>query len=106
MKSMNLFGIIKSGGRTMDIENWIQMFNSPDNSIAERTCINDRIIRPYYYRKKPVDAALINEIHDFNQFAIEKTGKPVYDEDVPPLKSGFAEVDKYMVNLGRSRWYK
>lgn len=30
----------------------------------------------------------------------------VYDEDVPPLECGMAEVDKYFVDLGRARWYK
>lgn len=90
----------------MNLKNWINMVNSKDEEVVKRVCENDQFFTPYYYGDKPVDDALVKEIHDFNQFAIAHTGKPVYDEDVPPLECGMAEVDKYFVDLGRARWYK
>lgn len=90
----------------MNLQTWIDMFNSNDRKIVEWTCLNSAIMTPYYYRKKPADDVLVKEIHDFNQFAIEKMGNPVYDEGVPPLQCGLGEVDRYMVDRGRARWYR
>lgn len=88
----------------MDLENWKSMLHFDDEKIVMRVIENDQFFTPYYYGDKPVDDALVKEIHDFNQFAIAHTGKPVYDEDVPPLECGMAEVDRYFVDLGRARW--
>jgi len=94
------------GGLLMNLENWTKMINSTDADVVKRVCENAKFLSPYYYRKKKVDDDLINEIKAFNQFAIEQTGESVFDEDVPPLECGMAEVDKYFVDLGRARWYK
>lgn len=53
-----------------------------------------------------MDKDLTEEIHAFNQYSVEKTGKPAYDETVSPLQSGIVEIDGYLINKGRTRWYQ
>ena len=90
----------------MNMDNWMKMVNSNDEETVRRACEIDQFFMPYWCGEKKPDEALIDEIKRFNQFAIAKTGGPVLDEDVSPLKCGMEEIDKYFVDLGRARWYK
>lgn len=93
------------GSNRMDLNRWIDMFSSADQEIAERTFQSDSKMLPYFYGKQEADAELQAEIHAFNKYAVEKTGKPVYDEAVPSLSCGFDAADQYLIDRGRSRWY-
>lgn len=90
----------------MDLHRWIFMFSSADQKIADRTFQSNSMMLPYFYGKKEAGEELQAEIHAFNNYAKEKTGKFIYDEDVPSLSCGFDAVDQYMIDRGRSRWYR
>ena len=91
---------------TANQEAWITLFNSRKPDAVERACKDNDLTIVYTYCDKPVDKDLTEEIHAFNQYSVEKTGKPVYDETVSPLQSGIEEIDRYLINKGRTRWYQ
>ncbi len=87
-------------------EAWITLFNSRKLDAVERACKNNDLTIVYTYCEKPVDNDLTEEIHAFNQYSVERIGKNVYDETVHPLQSGVEEIDQYLIDRGRSRWYQ
>lgn len=99
-------GKIMSGGKPMaefNLSNFEKMFHSSDKEVALRTSNDAVFIIPYAGRKAKPDAALQQEISDFNAFAKEHEGFEVYDTSKKPIDSGIRDVLDYMVQLGRSR---